>query len=237
MANKKTIIIGLAFIVTGAVIILSNLGLLSYDFRRIVISWQMLCIVIGLLALINKNKKAAAVLITVGAFFLLPRIPVLGLARDFTRNFWPFMLVVIGVLILIARDGRPSIKARVEFMGDPMDSYSDDGYIRQSFYFNGYDQSFLGPVFKGGTIKVGFGGTNLDLRRTNLPEDRDAVLNIKGFCGGATILVPEDWQVVVCSASSFLGGASDSRPKNGVRNSTRKLILNVECVFGGVEIK
>lgn len=229
MNKFKSAIVGLAFIAAGAIIILSNMGILSLELKRILISWQMLIIVISLLVFASKNFKAGAILLTVGAFFILPLIP--GIDSDFSKNFWPFLLVVLGVIIIFSPKKK---EARVDF--EPVDTISKDGFINQSFFFNGSDQSFVGPVFKGGSISVGFGGTKLDLRKTELPENQDVVLKISGFCGGATILVPEDWNVEFINSSVF-GGGNDSRPKNTLRNSSKKLIINVECVFGGVDIK
>lgn len=240
MKNLQKIIVGLSFIGVGAVIILTNLGVISPIFRQLFISWQMCCIVAGLLALTNGHYKGAAVLVMVGAFFLLPRIPGLYLGLHFVRNFWPLMLVGVGLVILFARGSRADCLAgenvKSTLGADASDTYSQDGYIDQRFIVTGSDQTFIGPEFKGGDILTVFGGTQLDLTKTQLPVDQDAELTVKGFCGGVTLIVPQDWRVEVRNGSIF-GGATDSRPKGVGRSSARRLIVNVNFVFGGADIK
>lgn len=230
MKKIKTVIIGLSFIAAGAVIILANLGIIDIAIRSILLSWQMLLIVFGLLAFVGKNFKAGVIFVIVGAFFLLPLIPGLNLGEQFVRNFWPLMLVLVGVLILFT--SRKKVAPNIEVEA----TFSEDGYINQSFLFNGSDQSFVGPVFKGGMISTIFGGTNLDLTNTNLPENQDAVLTLKGVCGGVTMKIPEGWRVEIKNYS-FLGGVSDTRALKSAQNSTRKLIINAEYTLGGGDIK
>lgn len=260
MKNFRTALVGLAFIGAGLVIVLSNMGIIDYVVRRIILSWPMAVIAVGMLVLADKNWKGAAVLLTVGVFFLLPRIPSLGISPSFIHNFWPFMLVLVGLIILSSaftggsdhsdsgRDGygrhdRHYGHGRSERLRHgsidrtfSSDTYSSDGYIDQSFCFTGSDQTFVAPVFRGGRISTVFGGTNLDLTKTSLPEDQDVELVVKAVFGGASIMVPPDWRVEL-RTSSFLGGGSDSRPHSVERNSAHKLIVRIESVFGGVEVR
>lgn len=240
----KTAILGAALVVAGVVIILNNLGIITYTVRNIIISWQMLLIVIGIAGFFNRNRNFGAILILIGTFFLLPKIPMLHLGYRFIQNFWPALLVVCGLMILIYPGGFSSGRSHVHYREagpDPdgmhhSETSSEDGYIYQRYFFSGADQTFVSPVFKGGDIQVTFGGTNLDLRKTNLPEDQDAYLKIRGTFGGMSIYVPSDWRVEVRS-TSFLGGVTDSRPRGVEHNSARRLVIDVQCAFGGVEIR
>lgn len=238
MKDIKKVIVGLCFVAAGTVIILTNLGIIGHDIKRIIISWQMMCIAIGLLVLTDRNYRAAAVLMAVGVFFLLPLIPDLGLGAHFVRNFWPLMLVIVGLIIIIARDGNAGTPASCHdcMQHSTTDVYSQDGYIDQTFCFSGSDQIFIGPEFRGGRIRIMCGGTTLDLRKSCLPENSDAELCLKGVFGGATLIVPENWRVEIRNRAVF-GGGSDTRPRGAVRDSARMLIVTVQCVCGGVEIR
>lgn len=245
----KTAVLGLCLIAAGIVIILNNMGILAYSVRRIVVSWQMLLVVLGIVGLGRKNYSGGIILLLVGIFFLVPMFPGLHLGASFTKNFWPALLVVCGIL-MIAKTGNGSNHLHIRYTdgGDypqdenpkhhsrAYDTYSEDGYINQKFVFTGSEQVFTGPVFKGGSIEVVFGGTNLDLRNANLPDDQDAYLRIKGTFGGVCIQLPPDWRVEVRN-TSFLGGVTDARPRGVARTSSRKLILDIECAFGGGEIR
>lgn len=234
MNSIKKIIIGLLFIGAGAVIILSNLGYIEPAIKRIVISWQMACIAIGLIAAVDRNYVVGAVLMSVGVYFITPLIPGLELGAEFVRNFWPFVLIVIGVIIIISRNKVTEVKT--ECRGPHVNIDSEDGYINWNFCFNGLNQTFTGPVFKGGRIQSFCGGVNLDLTKTRLPDNEDAVLTLRCFCGGASIRVPENWRVEIRNRS-FLGGATDNSSTDAVRDSATSLIINVECFLGGAEIK
>lgn len=242
----KTAILGGVLVVAGAAIILNNLGIISFEIKQLIVSWQMLLIVLGFAGLARKNYKTGAILIAVGAFFIMPLIPGFRLAANFVADFWPALLVVAGILMIVT-PGRFSRRPHVHYAdrsygngedrrrAPSYETYSEDGYIDRKFVFSGSEESFVGPVFRGGKLEVVFGGTNLDLTRTSLPEDQDAHLYVKGAFGGCSITVPAEWKVEIKN-TSFLGGVTDSRPRVE-RTSTRKLIIDIECAFGGAEIR
>jgi hypothetical protein len=114
-------------------------------------------------------------------------------------------------------------------------SRSDDGSVYYSLVFRGADNVFLEPIFRGGKIETVFGGLTLDLRRAELQEGV-SVLNLSTVFGGATLLVPPHWNIEIHSDCVF-GGFKDNRPYADTADSRSKLIVKVECVFGGAEIK
>jgi hypothetical protein len=59
---------------------------------------------------------------------------------------------------------------------------------------------------------------------------------VKVRLGGLVILAPEDW-VIEAHSDAILGGVNDSRPRPPLSDTTRKLIVQANCVLGGVEIK
>lgn len=111
----------------------------------------------------------------------------------------------------------------------------DDGFVYYSTVFNGADNVFLEPVFRGGSIENVFGGVTLDLRKTTLQEGISH-LSISSVFGGTTLLIPAGWNVEIQSDSVF-GGFKDKRPFTDNIEKGAKLIIKAECVFGGGEIR
>ena len=107
------IFIGLIMILAGAILIFTNVGWISWEARRILLSWQMLLIVIGLVSLVRKQVTSGVILLVIGTIFLLPRIGALDIFPGmewFTKlnwgNLWPLFLVAVGILIFTkARKG------------------------------------------------------------------------------------------------------------------------------------
>jgi predicted membrane protein len=97
------------------------------------------------------------------------------------------------------------------------------------------EQVILDPEFKGGYIETVFGGMDLDLRRTSLPEG-ETFLNIKAVFGGVEIKAPAEWFIEIRTNSSF-GGVSDERYKSQNIDFSKKLIITGEAVFGGITIE
>ena len=64
-------------------------------------------------------------------------------------------------------------------------------------------------AFRGGTADCWYGGGTIDLRGATL-DPAGATLRVRAIFGGASIVVPEDWNVRVRVVG--LGGAGDGRP-------------------------
>jgi predicted membrane protein len=64
------------------------------------------------------------------------------------------------------------------------------------------------------------------------------VIEITCIFGGTTIIVPDNWNVIL-DVTPILGGFSDSRKLRGdvIRDNTRSLVIRGTVIFGGGEIK
>ena len=81
-----------------------------------------------------------------------------------------------------------------------------------------------------------FGGTELDLSNAKLAEGVN-YMEVNLVFGGVVIYVPADWKIEV-GQSQFCGRFQDNRPKLEFEvDENRTLILDVNAVFGGGEIK
>ncbi|NLA15577.1 MAG: cell wall-active antibiotics response protein [Bacteroidales bacterium] len=240
------VFVGLAFVAAGLILFLSYTGWISFGLRRILLSWQMLLIAIGIFSLIQKQKTQGIVLLFIGLFFLLPRLGGLPFLSDWKwltyfswKNMWPLLLVAIGLLIFVRSRSESCHYKNQEYHpyrhASRSFSRSKDGYVYYSQVFRGAENVFLESEFRGGEIETVFGGITLDLRKTNLQEGV-SVLKLSAVFGGITLYVPPHWNIELRSECVF-GDCKDRRPYTEVTDTYSKLVIKVECVFGGAEIR
>jgi len=228
--QNRTLGIGILIILAGLAILFHRLDVFSPKLDDIIISWQMLLIVIGVWNLFfTQSRVAGFILIAIGGFFLIPHLFILP--YDFRRNFWPLLLIVVGIFILLrAFPGRKREPIK-PMEGDPQE------YIDETNIFSGSDKKISTQNFRGGKITSLFGGSDIDLTTSQLAEGTN-VLEIFYMFGGSTITVPGDW-VVVNKVTSILGGFADKRsitPPTPT-GSQKTLIIQGFVMFGGGEIK
>lgn len=210
-----------------------NLGLVSNQLYHIVVSWQMLLIYIGFNLLTKKNFAGSFILFAVGVYYLLPRV---WFISDMVGTFfWPIVLIVVG-LLFIATVSSGNAKKRYQHTNFGMANQTfEEGYYRANSSFGSIKQAFTDEVFKGGYIKASFGGVELDLRRTTLPEGT-VFLDLDVNFGGVEVYIPSDW-VVKSEMQPLFGGFEDSRIAPLSRNERSTLVIRGNVAFGGIEIK
>lgn len=250
----KGLLFGILLMLAGGVILANNIGMLSWPLRHILISWQMLLIVIGIANYFKNKPFSGTILIMVGSFFLMPQIiesyPAFfpGITVDFADMYWPLLLIMAGVLIILSRIFSPKMdwpnwNAEHHRHGRHREYHRKSSYgsgrenigFSKNSVFGSGDHIVLDPEFKGGEMNAVFGGITLDLRRTNLPEG-ETHLEINAVFGGITIFVPTDWYIDTHMDSVF-GGFQDNRMPKEPTDKTRKLVISGSCVFGGGELR
>ena len=103
-----------------------------------------------------------------------------------------------------------------------------DDYIDYVNVFSGGERQIVSENFRGGKITAVFGGTELDLTKAKLAPGRTE-LEIACVFGGATIIVPDDWNVKI-EVTPVLGGFSDSRKLTSGQNyRSYKTACNKRC--------
>lgn len=239
-------------IAVGIVFVCANTGIIQPEWKSVLISWQMLVIVIGLAQLFTRRLISGIVLLFVGGFFIVPKLSLVSpecqfIDAEFVSTYWPVLLIVVGVVILLF--GTTQEKWRQRFVSNSDDdrkkcnnhqvedtTIDEEGKINYKFLFSGTKNVFLDPVFRGGSIEATFGGIELDLRHTSLPEGT-TVLHINVTFGGAEIYIPPTWNVEIKN-QSVLGGFDDHRWTNSSSiDFSRKLVIIARCTLGGGEIK
>jgi len=226
-SNKRSYL-GIFLIVLGGIWIFERLDLVPDVVNDVLISWQMLLIGIGAFSLIGGNRTTGMVLILIGSFFLIPEV--LHIPYELRRIGWPLMLVGIGVLLLFRH--RKSGSPVVDMNARDMDVF-DDFVI-----FGGREVVINSQNLLGGKTTSIFGGTEYDLRRTQMSPS-GAVIDCICVFGGCTLKVPPDW-AVKNEVATILGGFADKRGQtfqNSTIDPSKTLIVKGFTAFGGIEVK
>jgi len=241
--------LGLVLMVIGVIFLGANFGFISDKLRSILISWQMLLILLGVINLFRFRMVPAMYLIFIGGFFMIPKL-VDGLQGNFIQVYWPFLLIGAGIVILMQHFTGPKwrndwwwrdhhhhhhhYRSNRYDHSDWSRGNNHEGFSKNSVFGSG-DHIVLDPEFKGGDLNAVFGGITLDLRRTSLPVG-ETILEVNAVFGGITIYVPSDW-FVETHLDAVFGGFQDNRLPREPLDTTRKLIITGSCVFGGGELR
>ncbi|HCQ29318.1 MAG TPA: hypothetical protein DIU39_03465 [Flavobacteriales bacterium] len=225
--GNKRLIIGILFVGIGSVLIANNFGLIPQNVKHILLSWQMLLISIGGLNLIFGGKKTSAIiLLSIGTFFMLPKI--FDIPVETRKLFWPSIFVIIGLVMIFVKNRKSKSI-----------SYGKGEHVLDIVsVFGGGSQKITSDDFKGGSVVTVFGGSEIDLTGASLQED-EITIDLVSLFGGTTIIVPAEWDVKI-DMVSILGGFKDNRNKivTDIPGVKRKVLhITGASVFGGGELK
>ena len=225
--SNRRFMFGIVLIVFGTLWMLEKLRILPEPVGDLVISWQSLLIVIGIISLINGNETSGWILILVGGIFMVPHL--FDIPWEIRKLTWPALLVGAGGVMLF-RYSRP-VKALPE--GGPQNiNYFDDFVI-----FGGREMTINSQALVGGKTTSIFGGSEYDMRSTALSEN-GAVVDCVSIFGGAGFKVPPDW-TVKNEVTTIFGAFTDKRGSviPDYQNLSKTLIIRGFTAFGGIEIK
>ena len=239
-------------IIVGVFLLFSNSGVFFAEYKRIFISWQMLLIVLGLIAAVHSFPHGGFgglfVSIT-GFFFLIPKIrdndmTLFGweIPQSFVADYWAILLIIAGLLVLKRAFIRPSYKYK------KWSSHVDAGTSCRDYFkkkhgkaeintiFSNGKHIVLDEEFKGTEINTIFGETTLDLRKTTLPEG-DTFMEVNVIFGNTEIILPANWNVVL-RATPIFGQFSDNRALTEENiDRSRTLIIDAHSIFSGGVIR
>jgi hypothetical protein len=220
---------GVVLILVGLVALGNVFDIIPYEWKDIIISWQMLVIAIGVISIFNnRNIGWGLILILFGGLSLANRFIDFG---EWRHAFWPMVLLVFGLYLIIAPPRYLRQWTRPDQGGDDRD------FIDEVAVFSGGDRIITSQNFKGGRILSVFGGSKINLMNAKLAEGRQ-VLDTMSIFGGSNIIVPAGWTVKVEVVAIF-GGFSDKRERmpNLVYDQNTMLVIKGMAIFGGGEVK
>jgi len=176
-------------------------------------------------AMLVTGRREGFIFLAIGGLFLLPDI--FYMPRFHVRDWWPIVLIIIGISIVLRRKGHV-IRAASDI---------DEDFIEDTSIFGGSEKSFISKNFKGGKITSIFGGSKISFTESKMAEE-GAVIDMFCLFGGNELVIPNDWTVVNDSFVIF-GGYADKRSRSATEQNDPKKILKIKgsVVFGGSEIK
>lgn len=210
-------------------------------------SWQTFLIALGLFTGIKHSFRGSSwfILMLIGGAFLAPEInPDLHVRR----YIWPIVLIAIGAFLILKPRRRywgddwndtqkkSSVNPDIEEakVMDESTNTSED-FVRATSVFGGVKKNVISKNFKGGDLVNIFGGSELDLSRSDF--NGTATIELTNIFGGTKLIVPPDW-VVKPDAVVILGGIDDKRHISGDPAAAGKtLLLKGTVIFGGVDIR
>jgi uncharacterized membrane protein YhaH (DUF805 family) len=214
-------LIGILLVLSGAVLLGGNLGLIDahYVFHNI---GPVVIFIVGVSLLLRRRHDQ----VLFGLFLMFVGAWGFATQQQWIRiHFW----AVIGPLMLVLAGGSVVWRA----FNRPAPEGTGDAYIRAFAVFSGSELRPSVP-FEGADLTAVMGGVKLDLSGAPMARDT-AVIDVFTLMGGTEIFVPRDWDVTV-RVVSLMGGCSDKRRPSTVP-ATRHLIIQGLAVMGGVEIK
>jgi len=241
---------GILLILLGGLLISKKVGLFPENIGRVLVSWQMLLIVIGIWSVFKRHVFGGLFIMLVGGFFIVPRLAEVypdkftWVNAQFISDYWAMLLIGVGVLIVVYWFVSPRRGWRTWHQGHVKrhhrkkwdgEQHEMNANFSKTHVFSSGEYIVLEPEFKGGELKVVFSSSEIDLRKTSLPEG-DTYLMIESVFSGVVLLIPNEWKVETQMESVF-AGVTDKRRFTGAANSSKRLILVGSCVFSGCEIK
>jgi predicted membrane protein len=217
------LVLGVAIAVVGVLFTLDNLHILHA--RDYVQFWPLALIAMGL-AHIAQARTAAGVVggviwIVVGSALLGDR---LGLLDVNLWNYWPLLLVLVGVRIVL----------QTRSPGAPAQQGANAADVVSAVaVMGGFDRKVSSQAFRGGEMTAFMGGGKLDLRGA-APANGEAIVNVFALMGGFQILVPETWSVSF-QVTPFMGSVED-KARTSSDPTAPRLVLRGFVMMSSVEI-
>jgi predicted membrane protein len=224
--NNRRFLFGLVLIVFGGLWILEKLNIFPESVSDMIISWQSLLILIGVIALINGSETTGWVLILIGTIFMVPHF--FEVPWELRRLTWPLLLVIVGVLMLVRyKKPQKAVEGGMKNI-----NFFDDFVI-----FGGREIVVNSQNLVGGKSTAIFGGSEYDLRSSKLSEN-GAVVDCLSVFGGTGFKIPPDWNVKN-EITTIFGAFTDKRGAviPDIENLSKTLVIRGFTAFGGVEIK
>ncbi|MEO9483549.1 MAG: DUF5668 domain-containing protein [Ekhidna sp.] len=222
-SNSK-VWLGVLLVLLGSYFLLRNLHMIPSFLPYWLFQWEMIFILIGGTMLVT-GRREGLVFFGIGAFFILPDI--LDIPRFRMRDWWPLILIALGLSIFIRRRNYSNSEPDV----------SSDEYFESTSIFGGSDKTITSQNLKAARINSIFGGSELNLMGAKLGQ-KEVVVDCLCLFGGNEITIPNDWTVVNEMIVLF-GAYSDKRvTTSGTTRDPEKVIrLKGMVLFGGSEVK
>jgi len=230
VVKGKAAVLGVVVIIGGLLLLARNTGLLDYTVSRIIFSWEMLLIVIGMVNIFWRQSFWSGVtLIGIGVFFLL--VNFYHMPFSTWQIFLPALIILVGLQMIFGANHWH--KRRHDFICNHQ--VVNDNFFEEVAVFGGGERKIITQNLKGGRIVAIFGGSKIDLSHSGIASNDRPVIEVFSAFGGTTLLVPSDWNVKVEVVNIF-GGYADKRI-TAQSDSNKTITIKGVTIFGGGEVR
>lgn len=240
MKNRKNLLVGTLLVIVAVLLALIVTGNIAFSATivSLIISWQGLLVLIGLVGICYRIFFKGVVFMAVGIYFLLPDIysAFIAPSMEYTvvkQLYWIGVAFFLGLALLFAK-----VWYKKSFCGKFLNAQCLSGHGANDFQaiFSGIEHIVVEKPFTGSLARAVFGGITIDLRNTELKEG-DTFIDVQCVFGGIVLIVPQNWTVNSTVVAIF-GGVDDKRGEKLITSSDgKRLMLRGGVVFGGVEIR
>jgi hypothetical protein len=205
---------------------------------------------------VTTNLAFGICLILLGTSLVLDRLRLVDATQ--VLRFWPVALVLFGAALVIQSFQRPGTTAPVQAQsirpgaifafaifammvsqGFPRNvtTRADSSESASVVAVLGHSQQIASaPVFRGAEMTSIMGKADLDLRNTTVAPGDDPEIELFTLLGGATVRVPEGWNVDV-RAAPLLGGVKDRRTGARDEAGAPRIIIRGFIMLGALDIR
>lgn len=223
--------INLTKILFGTFLVFLGIGFLADKFLGLNFSallkyfWPVVIMLLGLLVVLTSRTQIlwGSFIFLVGLVVLVSQIVNLPFS---VWDLWPLVLVAVGLRLLFTNS-----------IFDSNSKVQKDGkdFFESVAIFFGDTKKIASSNLKKGKITVIFGGSEVDLRESDISKD-GATIDLLVLFGGATIIVNKQTHVI--SDGMGLIGAFEDKTNSSKEDSTGGVLkISGLTLFGGVEIK
>ena len=195
-----------------------------------------------------RNLVGGFILLAIGTLLLLDNLGIADFG-EMIGTFWPIILIVIGISILLRR--RPS-SMKIDGTTQPFSTTTEpsqqlqDDLIHESGVFGNIFFEATSKNFKGGSLSTVFGDSIVNLSNIQIAAG-EHVLRVHGVFGNTTVRVPTNTAIAI-TASTVLGEmvilgqrkggfSSDLRiTPDTFASAPNRLVLQISRVFGNVRV-
>lgn len=244
-SNARTWL-GIILVVIGTLLVIDNFGFFYFDFRHLIFSWHTIFIIIGLILLINsKNSTVGIIFLVIGLFGIFGHLLNPFFLLTF-RDFWPLIIIIIGLLIILKKNGHKHIEQNENNFDEHNTSKGVDelnistintDLIDETCILTHCKKNIVTNNFKGGSLTIIAASANINLVQSTLAPG-EHILDVTCIGGGCSIIIPNNWKVVTNITTIF--GGFDTKQyfvDNSSLLSDGLLIVRGTILFGGGELK
>ncbi|HYA25024.1 MAG TPA: DUF5668 domain-containing protein [Terriglobales bacterium] len=214
---NSAVLNGTALIVVGIVLLLDQMGIISFNF------WALVFGAFGLVRLLQASDTTGrlwgVLLMAAGAAIELDHLGYVNVRLDRT---WPVFVILAGLILIWRAYQQPSESGGM--LSPHLNVFSILG---------GGEYRIRAQNFRGGDVVALMGGFDINLKDADI-ENSEATINVNCLMGGGVIRVPETWAVSM-RVAAFMGGHS-LKAREGAQ-PTKTLIVKGVAIMGGVEVR